>query len=184
MLHGNQVQLRALERDDLDDLHRWWNAPDLWSQMGSRRRISSHEELDAWLDAELDKTSPQEGKTLAIATHDGEVIGTIWYGSYDAADRQALVGLYLGDDAQRGQGYGQDALNTLLDYLFNDLGLHKVRLMVLATNARAIRCYERCGFTVEGTLRDHRFFAGRFHDFLSMAVLNIEWQATRSRSTP
>lgn len=174
MLQGNRIQLRALERDDVDDLHRWWNDPDLWSHMGSRRRVSSREELEAWLDGELDKTSAQEGKTLGITDGEGLLIGTIWYGAYDAGDRQTLVGLYLGDTEQRGQGFGQDALDTLLDYLFDDLGLHKARLMVLATNARAIACYERCGFQVEGTLRDHRFFAGRFHDFLSMAVLAPE----------
>jgi RimJ/RimL family protein N-acetyltransferase len=67
---------------------------------------------------------------------------------------------------------------TLLGYLFEDLGLHKIRLLVLATNTRAIACYERCGFAVEGTLRDHRFFAGRFHDFLSMALLAPEWPPT------
>ncbi len=176
MLIGKNIQLRALDRDDLDDLHRWWNDPELWSHMGSRRRLSGKEEIDAWLDAELDKTSTQEGKTLAIVDPDGELLGTIWYGTYDAADRQTLVGLYLGESDQRGRGHGQDALSTLLDYLFNDLGLHKARLMVLATNALAIACYERCGFKTEGTLRDHRFFAGRFHDFLGMAVIAPEWR--------
>ncbi len=175
MLQGKIIRLRALERDDSDALHDWWNDPELWSQMGSRRRVSSRDELDAWLDTELDKTSSQEGKTLGIETPEG-LIGTIWYGAYDAGDRQTLVGLYLGDAATRGHGLGTDALQTLLGYLFDDLGLHKARLLVLATNARAIACYERCGFQTEGRLRDHRFFAGRFHDFLEMAVLAPEWK--------
>jgi RimJ/RimL family protein N-acetyltransferase len=178
MLHGKRARLRALERDDLDDLHRWWNTPDLWLQMGSRRRICSIEELEAWFDAEADKTSAQEGRTLAIEDAEGNLAGTIWYGAYDPGDRQTLVGLYLGEAHQRGQGLGTDALMTLLGYLFEDLGLHKIRLLVLATNTRAIACYERCGFAVEGTLRDHRFFAGRFHDFLSMALLAPEWPPT------
>lgn len=174
MLQGNRIQLRALDEDDLDDLHRWWNTPEIWSQIGSRRRVTSRQELEAWFDAEGEKTSPQEGRTLAIVDED-TLLGTIWYGPFDAGDRQTMVGLYLAEPETRGQGYGTDALQTLLAYLFGDLGLHKVRLLVLSSHERAIACYERCGFRVEGTLRDHRFFAGRFHDFLAMAVLAPEW---------
>lgn len=180
MLQGMNIRLRALEREDSETLHAWWNDPELWSQMGSRRRVSSRDELDAWLDTELDKTSSQEGKTLGIEDLDGELLGTIWFGAYDAGDRQTTVGLYLGDSETRGRGLGQDALDTLLSYLFDDLGLHKARLYVVTTNERAIACYERCGFQVEGTLRDHRFFAGRFHDFLAMAVLAPDWRASRA----
>lgn len=176
MLIGKRIGLRALDHDDLDTLHRWWNCPELWLHMGSRRRISSFEELEIWFEAEAEKTSAQEGRTLAIADVDGDLLGTIWYGPFDAGDRQTLVGLYLGEPETRGQGYGSEALEILLSYLFDDLGLHKVRLLVLAGNARAIACYERCGFQVEGTLRDHRFFAGRFHDFLQMAILAPEWR--------
>src|SRR5690606_19925581 len=100
-----------------------------------------------------------------------------WYGAFDPTDRQTTVGLYLGDPEVRGMGYGQDTMRTLLSYLFDDLGLHKVRLFVKADHAQAIACYERCGFQVEGRLRDHRFFAGRFHDFLAMAILAPEWRA-------
>jgi RimJ/RimL family protein N-acetyltransferase len=149
--------------------------------MGSRRRVTSRDDLEAWLDTELDKTSVQEGKTLGIEGPDEELIGTLWYGSFDPTDRQTTVGLYLGDAETRGQGYGQDALQTLLGYLFDDLGLHKVRLFVLSTNQQAIACYERCGFQTEGTLRDHRFFAGRFHDFLAMAILAPEWRAHQNQ---
>ncbi len=176
MLNGERITLRALDEDDLDDLHRWWNMPELWAQMGSRRRISSRAELETWFDAEGEKMA-QEGRTFAIVDEDDRLIGTTWYGAFDPTDRQTTVGLYLGDPDVRGQGYGQDVMRTLLGYLFDDLGLHKVRLFVLATNARAIASYERCGFQTEGKLRDHRFFAGRFHDFLAMAIRAPEWHA-------
>lgn len=176
MLNGETITLRALAEDDLDDLHRWWNTPEIWSHIGSRRRITSRQELEAWFDGEGEKTSPQEGRTLAITDEADRIIGTIWYGPFDASDRQTTVGLYIADPEQRGRGHGSDALRTLLGYLFGDLGLHKVRLLVRSENSRAVAMYQRCGFQVEGTLRDHRFFAGTFHDFLAMAVLAPEWR--------
>ncbi|MNS06527.1 putative ribosomal N-acetyltransferase YdaF [compost metagenome] len=180
MLQGKRTRIRALAEDDLDDLHRWWNMPELWLHIGSRQKLSSRLELEAWFDAEGEKLT-QEGRTFAILDEDERLIGTTWYGAFDPTDRQTTVGLYLGDAETRGKGYGQDALETLLSYLFDDLGLHKVRLYVLSTNQRAIACYDRIGFQTEGTLRDHRFFAGSFHDFLAMGILAPEWRRSRSQ---
>lgn len=174
MISGNRIRLRALERDDLDSLFTWWNDPALWALIGSRKRISGSEELEHWFEGELDKGSPQEGRTFAIDDEKGHLIGTAWYGTYEAADRQATVGLYIGDGEKRGKGYGTDALRTLCAYLFDELGLHKARLYVALENAPAIAVYFKLGFVEEGRLREHRFYGGKFHNFLVMGLLNRE----------
>ena len=175
MLFGENIRLRALERDDLDSLFRWWNDPDLWELIGSRRRVSGHEELEAWFDGELEKTSPQEGRTFAMDDEEGHLLGTVWYGSFEMGDRQALVGLYIGPEEKRSCGYGTDALRTLLGYLFDELGLHKARLLVQKENAPAIAVYRKLGFADEGVLREHRYYGGKFHDFLTMGLLDREF---------
>lgn len=183
MLFGDRIQLRALERDDLDALFVWWNDPALWERVGSRKRLTGREELDAWFDGELDKGAPQEGRTLAIDDEEGALIGTLWFGSYEPGDRQTTVGLYIGSAAKRGQGYGSDALKTLLRYLFEELGLHKARLLVDVDNEPAIRVYRGLGFVEEGRLREHRFYGGRFHDFLTMGLLAGELASRQSQRT-
>lgn len=174
MIVGRRIRLRAVERTDLDTLYLWWNDPDLWNLIGSRQRLTGQEEVVAWFESELDKTSPQEGRTFAIDDDEGHLVGTTWYGSYEAGDRQSTVGLYIGSEAMRGQGLGSDALRTLVGYLFGELGLHKVRLFVEAENAPALACYRRLGFVEEGRFREHRFYAGRFHDFIAMGLLARE----------
>ncbi|MNL05480.1 Spermidine N(1)-acetyltransferase [compost metagenome] len=175
MISGHRTRLRALERDDLDSLFAWWNDPRLWTLIGSPSRISSSEELEAWFEGELDKTSPQEGRTFAIDDQKDRLIGTAWYGTYEAADRQATVGLYLGESEDRGKGYGTDALGTLCSYLFDEQGLHKARLYVERENLAAIAVYRKLGFVEEGRLREHRFYGGTFHDFLVMGLLSREF---------
>ena len=167
--------LRAIERQDLEALNSWWNDPDLSALLGTRRHVSSLEETEAWYDAILTRVEPNEGRTYAICdAADGHLLGTAWYGSFDAQDRNVEVGLYLGQVEDRGRGLGTETLALLLSYLFEDLGAHKVRLLVLSDNDRAVRCYEGVGFQREGVLRHHRFFAGRHHDFVAMGILASE----------
>lgn len=178
MLRGDKVLLRALERDDLELLCKWWNDPEIALAMGGRRHVSSIEETEAWFEGELGKTEPGEGRTFGIADLQGHLLGTVRYGAFDPCDRACDVSLYLGESENRNKGYGTAALGVLLDYLFADLGLNRVRLYVHHENAGAIRCYEKVGFVREGVCRQMRYFAGRFHDFVLMSVLSGQWKGT------
>jgi RimJ/RimL family protein N-acetyltransferase len=51
------------------------------------------------------------------------------------------------------------------------LGLHRIELEVLATNQRAIRCYQACGFIVEGTRRQAELYPDGWRDRLIMGLL-------------
>jgi RimJ/RimL family protein N-acetyltransferase len=46
---------------------------------------------------------------------------------------------------------------------------------VFANNLRAIRCYEKAGFVLEGRLRKAHFQNGEYLDILLMSVLRSEW---------
>ncbi|MBC7325623.1 MAG: GNAT family N-acetyltransferase, partial [Moorella sp. (in: Bacteria)] len=56
----------------------------------------------------------------------------------------------------RGKGYGQDAIATVLDYVFSSTPLKQLYLKVSVKNTRAIACYLKCGFKVEGILKAGR----------------------------
>jgi ribosomal-protein-alanine N-acetyltransferase len=59
--------------------------------------------------------------------------------------------------------------------------LHRVDLKVLDYNKRAIRCYEKCGFKVDGILRDSAFIEGAFHSDIIMSILEDEWKSNNER---
>ena len=65
-------------------------------------------------------------------------------------------------------GGGTDAVNTLVDFCFKHLNLHKIYLHVFESNKRAIRCYEKAGFHVEGNLLEHHFGQGKYETVLVM----------------
>lgn len=83
--------------------------------------------------------------------------------------------MLIGNQEYMGQGYATEATQLMLAYCFLRLNMNRVYLKVYADNARAISLYERCGFKVEGTLRESRFEGGGFKDVLIMSILRREF---------
>jgi RimJ/RimL family protein N-acetyltransferase len=90
----------------------------------------------------------------------------------------AWIGIGLGERAYWGKGYGSDALRVLLRFAFQELNLHRVTLNVFEYNTRALKTYERLGFTIEGTVREALLRDGRRWDLIFMGLLRQEWEAT------
>lgn len=70
----------------------------------------------------------------------------------------------------RGQGIGERLAQTALERA-RAIGLERVELDVYASNAAAIRLYEKLGFVVEGVHRRARKLDGQYDDLVSMALL-------------
>ncbi len=71
---------------------------------------------------------------------------------YNVTGTEAELGIIIGNRDYWGKGYGAEIMNQLTELCFNHLGVKRVHLRVLNSNARAIKCYEKSGFTRCGTL--------------------------------
>lgn len=89
--------------------------------------------------------------------------------------RKAELAIYIGDESARGKGYSKEATLQTLHFAFNNLGLQRVFLHVLANNEAAINLYEKVGFVREGVLRDSMFKNGKFFNEIVMSILNHEY---------
>ncbi len=73
-------------------------------------------------------------------------------------------------EAHRGRGIGRALMETTLEGARNR-GFTRVELTVRVDNTRAIRLYERVGFKIEGTCRNHIRVDGTYYDSYLMAIL-------------
>ena len=78
-------------------------------------------------------------------------------------------------EENRGMGYGTEALKLLLDFAFNFQNMHSVDLKVFSFNERAIKCYEKSGFKRCGTRHDAYFLNGKYHDEITMEILENDY---------
>ena len=89
--------------------------------------------------------------------------------------RRCSWGIFIGDKNYWGQGYGADVLETVLKYCFNKLELNRVELSVFPFNPRAIECYKKCGFRVEGVKKQAVRKDGKFVDDIIMGILKKDY---------
>jgi diamine N-acetyltransferase len=89
----------------------------------------------------------------------------------------AEFGLTIGNPADRGKGFGTEAVQLLLDVAFTALGLQNVQLVVYEFNHAGRRAYEKAGFREIGRRRQAYFMGGRHWDVIYMDCLASEFSS-------
>lgn len=107
----------------------------------------------------------------------GRCVGNARLDHLDEANRSARYAVGLFEPAVWGRGHGTELTRLILRYAFENMHLHRVDLIVLEYNLRAIACYRKCGFVQEGVLRESALVAGKWHSDVQMSILEHEYRA-------
>jgi len=99
---------------------------------------------DDWKPYFFTGESPRQGR-LFIILHKGLPVGAIGYNDIDSKNRVELD-IWLSSEANCGNGFGSDAIDTLCKYLVSQFGVNTFMMQPSARNPRAIRAYEKVGF--------------------------------------
>jgi RimJ/RimL family protein N-acetyltransferase len=175
-LEGKRAVLRPLRRDELDAVLETRDRLEIGAQ-GGRARVRDR----------LRRRLARSGRLfrghldLAIEV-DGQLIGEIQARGHPA---QTLppgvfeIGVAVYDVADRGRGFGAEAVALLTRWLFDEAAAERVQASTAVGNASMRRMLERLGFTCEGVMR--AFMpegSGRPRaDFALYAVTRREWLA-------
>lgn len=130
---GDVEQVYEWDRDP--ELAAWNGRPPIKISLSSARR----DYLARWEDPSV--------KTFIIEA-EGEAIGLATL--YDFRHEGCEVGIKIGPKTLRGRGYASEAVELLVSYCFDTLGLKSVRGSTLAHNTRMQRVFEKCGFEEVG----------------------------------
>ena len=181
---GDKIRLRPMESTDLNAVHRWLNNPEVMPFWQGRDIPRSRE----WVREHYTPSIEGMGSTrcFIIEPNNGETdygpIGFVQgtrHPSEDGVARVAELDIMIGESSHWSQGYGTDVVRTFLGHMFNDWKVHRVFLVTLAFNARAIHCYKKAGLEREGVLRDAEYLEGRWCDAFIMSILEQEFQGTQ-----
>ncbi|MBC7249859.1 MAG: GNAT family N-acetyltransferase [Anaerolineae bacterium] len=104
-----------------------------------------------------------------FAVHDQQLIGMCGITHTDSPKIRHsanIVGMYVRPD-WRGFRIAEGLITICMDWARTQ-GVKIVKLAVVTTNTRAIRCYARCGFQVYGIEPQALYYDGVFYDELLM----------------
>ena len=172
VIEGKRVNLRRMQAADADDVVRWRSNPAILQELFADEPPTCNGHL-RWL-VEIEKRGDRH-EFIIVERVTGRSIGTIGLSDIDRQNSRAEYGILIGEPDAHGKGYGREASELILRYAFAELELHRVYLHVFADNVAAIRLYERAGFRLEGTLRQHALKRGLFRDVIVMALLKDQW---------
>jgi RimJ/RimL family protein N-acetyltransferase len=173
MLTGARVRLRAFEAADAETVWRWYQDHE-FSVLDGNIYGASLETIRAFVQS-MGAPSYADA-SFAIETEHGALIGLVRLKRGAPEDGSADFGIAI-ERSHWNRSYGTDATRTILRFAFEEMDLHRVSLRVLNYNARALRCYEKCGFRIEGRARQARFRDGRRCDEILMGILQHEFRS-------
>lgn len=173
MVEGKKVNLWPVEVADLPRNFKWANDPELRFMAGFTPFPYSSMDVDEWFKR---IHSDPSGKVFTIRTKEGQQIGNVEITGIDWRNGKGELGLIIGEKEFWGEEYGLDAVTALLGFCFQELHLHRISASILSHNERAVRCFEKSGFSREGLQREAFFARGRYWDVIQMGILEREFE--------
>lgn len=173
MIQGRQINLRPLEEQDLHIIAEWRNQKEVRRSFFTSSLIS-HSGQKKWFDNYLKDQTKEI--FVAVNKETDAPVGMISLYHINYRDHNAEIGsTIVGDSSMWGKGIGTEMIRMMLDYAFTDLGLNRVYAYALDFNTGSIRAKEKCGFKIEGTLRQSSYKEGRFYDAIFLGITRTDW---------
>ena len=169
-----KVTLRDLILDDVEDRYIWSLDKEVTKYLAIPNKYPpfTREETKGWIEMCIDGSNGYVQK--AILTEDGIHIGWVDLKNFDKINKNAELGITIGNREFWGKGYGASGIIAMLEIGFEEFDLNKIWLRVDSDNTSAIKCYKMIGFINEGILREDRFRNNNFIDRLRLSILKNE----------
>ncbi|MCM1267007.1 MAG: GNAT family N-acetyltransferase [Bacteroidales bacterium] len=158
-MNGEKVYLRPITAADTEQIVAWRNQ-DFVRKNFIYQKPFTKEGHETWL---REQVEPGHVAQFIICVESGGTekidpssqpeemqraweIGSVYLRDIDRQKKTAEYGIFIGEKKALGRGYGTQAARLMTDYGFEQLGLEKIFLRLLADNVRARKSYEKAGF--------------------------------------
>jgi len=151
-LAGKKVRLRSLRTEDLQKMIDWNRDAEVQYFVDCNLPDNLFE-LERWFS---DNVPDRHYRIFAIETFASELIGDLELDHICWSKQEAELRIRIGEKKFWGKGFGTEAIQIILDYLFYQKNFKRIYLRVYHFNHRAIQCYQKNGFRQVGVLRRNR----------------------------
>jgi UDP-4-amino-4,6-dideoxy-N-acetyl-beta-L-altrosamine N-acetyltransferase len=168
------INLRLLSVQDIEMVRSWRNSPEVASYMYNESYITE-EQQGNW----FNKISKDSNSIYWIIEYESKPLGLASVTGIDRTLNSCYWAFYLGDTSVRGGGIGAKVEFNVLDYVFTQLNLNKLRCEVFVSNDKVIKMHEKFGFRREAYYREHCIKNNVKLDVVGLAILKSEWENLR-----
>lgn len=169
ILQCDNLLFRIPTQDDVDRLVELKNNKTAARLLGGNTPTYTRESISKWVNDHNAKDD--EYLLVVVDMVRNTIIGHVGLYDIDTIAGKAEYGILLADDESRGKGYGTKCTKTMVDFAFKTFKLHKVTAEVIEENKASEAMLKKCGFAIDGVLRDHVFKNDRYYNVLTMSIL-------------
>jgi RimJ/RimL family protein N-acetyltransferase len=186
---GARVFLRDRCADDVDRFIHWqthgeWRFLDApWESLNDQLAPDDEAKIRQQFLESCKEEPPALRKRAMIVAEDARPIGFVNRYPHERFPGLFLVGMRICEDDFLSRGYGTEALQLWIDYLFDKSTVHRIGAATWSFNPRAIALLKKLGFTHEGTERELASWQGRWQSRLYFGMLRHEWELKRHTSS-
>ncbi len=164
--------MRPWQAADAPAVERAYSEPDI-QQWHARSMTPS--EAQEWIASRAELWAQERGADWAIGDGSG-VLGRMGVRRVELAEGLAEVTYWVLPHA-RGRRVASTALRALSDWLFGEVGLHRIELMHSTLNPASCRVAELASFGLEGVKRQEGLHPDGWHDMHIHARLSGDGEA-------
>jgi len=181
MIIGENIIIRPMEMEDINFIHKWWNNGESLEYSGLKYGFMlSRTALENLFKSQIESTDmylSDERMFIICKKDDMKAIGDISYRNWDKRNRSAEIGIEICNPDDRGKGYGKDAINIFIDFMFRHLNLNRIELTTAESNKLAQSLYYKLGFKLIGVIRDSYYNSSEdsYTNAFYMDLLRHEW---------
>ena len=172
---GERVKLRKLKLSDAQKIYENLQDKDVVKWTLNIPWPYKKQDAEKWIRKSHYKIRNKKEYVFGIVLKDSdELVGAISLMHIDWANKNAEIGYWLGKKYW-GRGFMTEATKLTLRFAFEKLGLHRVYAHLFEENIGSKRVLEKCGFKLEGILRDHTYKHNMWHNRLVFGILSQEF---------
>ena len=168
-IYGEKIVLRAIEPEDNSMLLELINDPETEMMLGGSSWPASMDSQMKWY-SKLENT-PSVLRCIIADKEDNKPLGTLILNEIDQRNGVGHIHIKMAKGAARGKGYGTDAINALVQFVFQEMRLNCIFANILSYNTASVKLFEKCGFKRDGILRARVFKQGKYIDEYSYSRL-------------
>lgn len=164
------IALKDLTIDEIELVRTWRNSKEVAPYMYNENYITQEQQIK-W----FEKISSETNSKYWIIEFEGRKLGVASITGIDQILSSCYWAFYLGDLSVRGAGIGAKIEYNVIEYVFTELKLNKLRCEVFVSNDKVIKMHEKFGFRREAYYREHCIKGNQKLDVVGLALLETDW---------
>ena len=164
-----RVYLRAFESDDYKQTILWRKDDQIWDMLGGTKYFVSKAYEKKWVENAI--FNSKDVRLAVCLCENDKHIGNVYMTDINEINRSCVSHVLIGEKNYWGQGYAREALMQAVDYMFNERNMHRIQANILVSNPASMKMHEKCGYKVEGILKEAVYKNGKYQDQAVLALI-------------